>query len=289
MRRYGQIGSSGPALSDLGRVPDPALFQASIETRLVSMRERLDHRMSIRKIVFTMLALFAFSALFAATASAEETLLAFWLWNNVAVSELLSTTTKGSLTLRDTETIVGSAAVLCTAEVDGSVGVSGEDETTAVLNALGLETGALGTRALLGTGAAAGEEGSECKTVEGCAEGTAASPIEVNPLGLPWHTLLFLKADGTFLVLILGATEIGYELLCLILGINAEDTCKAPANDFEFEVVNDLEDVAIPANSETTPLATCTQSGGKATGHNIADELTFILPLEGLLSVSSEP
>lgn len=252
------------------------------------MRERVDQRM--RKIVFSLLALFAFGALFAATASAEETLLALWLWNNAEVLELLSTTTTGGITLEDTNAIAGLAgAVLCTATADGSVGANGEDETTEILNAANLAIGDLPSgRPLLGTGAASGE-GSECKRVAGCVEGTAASPIEVWVHGLPWHTTLFLDATtGLFLVLITGTGEIGYEILCLdIFGANHEDLCSAPNNDFEFEVVNDPEDVAIPEGAQTEPAANCT-TGGAGTGLNFADALTFILPLEGLLSVSSE-
>ena len=234
-----------------------------------------------------MLAVFAFGALFAATASAETTLLALWLWNNEPVTELISTHNFGELLLEDTETIAGVAAVICHAEVHGSVGVSGEDETTEILNADEEEVGALGHAALLGTGAASGL-GSECKRETACAEGTATSPIEVNPLGLPWHTLLYLKEDGTFLDLITGTGEIGYELLCLILGINAEDKCTSAENDFSVEIINDPEDAAIPANVFTEPKAVCTQSGGKATGNNESVALSTIEPLSGLLAVSSE-
>jgi hypothetical protein len=240
----------------------------------------------MRKLMLAMLALFALGAFFAATASAEETLLAEWLWNGSAVGELLSVTTTGGLTLEDTKTIAGAASVLCTATADGSVGANGEDETTEILNALGVAVAALGGLALLGTGAATGE-GSECKTTKTCGEGTVASPIEVNPIGLPWHSLLFLDAvTGKFLVLFTGTGGlIGYMLLCLVLLLNTEDTCTS--EDFEVEVFNDPEDVAIPAGAETSPLALCTQSN-ELTGRNIADALTFILPLEGLLSVSSE-
>jgi hypothetical protein len=239
----------------------------------------------MRKLMLAMLALFALGAFFAATASAEETLLAEWLWNGSAVSELLSVTTTGGLTLEDTKTLVGAASVLCTATADGSVGANGEDETTEILNALGVAVAALGGLALLGTGAATGE-GSECLAVKACKEGTAASPIEVWPVGLPWHSLLFLDAvTGKFLVLFTGTGGlIGYMLLCLVLEIDTEDTCTS--EDFEIEVFNDPEDVAFPAGAQTSPSALCTQSNEQS-ALNVVDELTFILPLEGLLSVSS--
>ena len=234
------------------------------------------------------LAAFALAALFATAASAEGTLLASWLWNGSPVVELLSTEIHGSITMEDTKTLAGAASVLCTVTADGSVGANGEAETTEILNAASEKVGtALGGLALLGTGAGSGE-GSECKTVKTCAEGTSASPIEVIPLGLPWHSLLFQhETTGTFLLLIFTEGELGYELLCLVLGINAEDKCTSTTKDYEIEVANEEEDAAIPASAQTEPLASCSM-GGAATGHNIMDELAFIKPLEGLLSVSAE-
>ena len=241
-----------------------------------------------------MLAVFAFGALFVTVASAAETtLLAEWLWNNAAIHELLSVETsstgeEGQILLEDQETPAGAAAVLCQAKAVGSVGENGEDEITEITAPNGRKISeTLGTGALLGTGVATGE-GSECKAEHACAEGSASSPIEVVPLGLPWHTLLMLdEPSKKFLVLLFTeGRNFGYELLCLVLLINTKDTCTQ--NDTEFEVVNDPEDVAIPANTFASPLATCSQSGGKATGVNEADTLTFILPLSGLLSVSSE-
>lgn len=242
--------------------------------------------MRIKKVIFAALAAFTFAAFFAATASAENTLLALWLWNGTEVTELLSVEVKGSTLLEDTKTVAGAVAVLCTATADGSVGSNGEDETTEILNALSEKIGTtLGGLALLGTGAGSGE-GSECKAVKACAEGTTSSPIEVTLLGLPWHSLLFQdETSGLALDLLFGATEIGYEVLCLILGVNAEDKCTAPNDDFEVEVLNEIEGAAIPANAGTSPMALCSQSG-EETGKNIADELTLIKPLEGLLSIA---
>jgi hypothetical protein len=242
----------------------------------------------IQTIVLASLAVCVIGALMASTASAETTLLAEWLLTGAAITELISTTTTGGLTMEDTKTIAGAAAFLCEATVDGSVGPNGEGESTEILNAAGVAVTALaGGLALLGTGAASGE-GSECKTVKTCAAGTAASPIEVWPIGLPWHTTLFLMENGEFLDLVEGTGgSIGYELLCLVLGLNTEDTCTSA--DFEFPVVNDATtgDASIPAGAESTPPALCTQSN-EETGLNIADAVTPILPLTGLLTVSSE-
>ena len=238
--------------------------------------------MSIRKLFWALLAVFACSMLSAAVASAEETLGAEWLVGGKPVLELLSTEFPGSLTLEDTKTIAGAAAILCTAKTVGSVGAAGEGETTEILNVVGEKVSdVLGQGvALLGTGAATGV-GSECREIKACAEGTTTSPIEIIPLGLPWHSVIFEDAViKKFLQLIYSANEIGYELLCLILGINAEDKCIAPENDFEVEIVNDPEFAAYPAGAETIPRALCTQSN-EETGRNIVDELTFLVLLTG--------
>ena len=251
----------------------------------------------MRKIIFATLVVFAFATQFAATAAAEETLLALWLRNNAEVVELLSIETKGSLLIEDDETIAGSAALLCTGIANGSVGPDGESEVIVILNSLNEEIdnfrellGEIGKEfnlALLGTGTGSGL-GSECRAEKGCAEGTASSPIEVWPMNLPWHGLLFLDSTtGRFLTLKESATKtIGFGLLCLVLGLNLEDEC-VTGGSLRLEVSNDPEDVAMAAGEETEPPFTCTQSN-KASGHAVIDELASILPLEGLLSVSSE-
>lgn len=240
-------------------------------------------------IVFAMLAVFAFSGLMAATAPAETTLLAEWLLNGAGITELISTTVTGGATFEDTKTIAGAAALLCEATVDGSVGPNGEAEATEILNAVGVAVGALGGLALLGTGAASGE-GSECKSISVCAAGTAASPIELWPLGLPGHGELFLMENGEMLALGVAGTMggiIGFELLCLVLGLNTEDTCTV--TDAEAPVVNDLTtgDAAGPIGAQTSPPQLCTQSNEES-GLDTADSTALILTLTGLLTVSSE-
>jgi hypothetical protein len=246
-----------------------------------------------RKIIFTMLAAFAFSALVASSAFAEETLLGAWLiGTGTELTTALTVEVTGALTLRDKETIAGAAALLCKAIVDGTVESNGEGADTEILNANKEKVGELGGLALLGTGAASGE-GSECVSVETCATGTAASPIEVWPIGLPWLQVLLLDAiPNLFLILLysINATfgNIGFELLCLVLGINTEDTCVSPGNAFDVEASNDPENVAILAGVGTTPNAKCSQSGNKESGEIIADELTELRLTSGeLLSISS--
>jgi hypothetical protein len=229
----------------------------------------------IQKVLWALLAVSAFGALIASSAFGETTLLAEWLANGAEITTNLATTTTGALLLEDTETIAGKAAVLCEGIFIGSVGANGKDETTEVQNLAKEKIGALGGLAL------------KCVAETACAAATEASPIEVWPIGLPWKTELFLMENGTFLDLVSGATTIGYELLCLVLGINTEDTCTA--TDGEVEVVNDTDtgDAAIPAAALVSPRFNCTQSG-KASGVNESDALASILLESGeLLTVSS--
>jgi hypothetical protein len=230
----------------------------------------------MRRLHLLLLAVFAvsaFGAVLVASASAEETLLAEWLVGAKEVTSTLKTEIKGTLLLEDTKTLLGAAAVECTATVEGTVGLDGENEAIAILNAAGTATGTplvVGS-GLIGNGAASGV-GSECKTETLCSAGTSASPIEVWPLGLPWSTLLFLMEPSKEilnLIYSLGAagSEVGYELLCLIGSINTVDECKAP--DFEVPVINNgtTGNAETPAGTKATPNAKCSQSG-EATGVN---------------------
>jgi hypothetical protein len=236
--------------------------------------------------VLALFAVFAFGAVLVASAAAETTLPANWLVDGGAIGGTLATEQTGSLLLEDTKTIAGAASVLCTGLVIGSVGPNGEDETAQILNAAGQATGELGNPSLVGNSST----GPDCVTEKLCATGSTTSPIEVWPIGLPWLTTLFLMENGEILDLIFSpsvAKLIGYELLCLVIGITTEDSCTS--EDFEIAVVNDVNgDAEIPVGAEASPRALCTQSG-EETGVNIADELALINLVNGkLLSVSSE-
>jgi hypothetical protein len=236
-------------------------------------------------VALALFAMFAFSAAFAVSASAETTLLAEWLVNGAKIVGELASETTGSLKLEDTKTAIGAAAVLCSAIADGTVGENGLDLIKEILNLAKEKIEALGGLALLGTGA-----GSDCVRVTGCEEGTATEPIEVWPVGLEWHTELFLMENGEILDLVNkeDGSVFGYELLCSVLLINTEDTCTA--TDSEFAVINDADtgDAAVPAGSIGLPLANCTL-GGLETGVNETDELAPITLTSGeLLTVSSE-
>jgi hypothetical protein len=175
----------------------------------------------------------------------------------------------------------------------GNLGPDGNGEVFEVLNATGNVIGTpLSGTALLGNGAASGV-GSECKTETLCSAGTSASPIEFWPVGLPWSTVLFLMEPSKEilnLIYSLGAagTEVGYELLCLVGGINVVDECKSL--DFEILVLNSVitGDEETPGGTRMTPNGTCSQSG-EASGisETVGGSLTRLLDGE-LLLVSSE-
>jgi len=237
----------------------------------------------VKSVLLAMLAVSALGMVLVTTASAaESTLEAFWLINgNKAVTQV-ATTTSGQILLEDNNTIAGAAAVLCSGILEGTIEPGGLGTVTKVLNLLEEEIGVLGGLALLGTGG-----GPDCVTEKVCAEGTAASPIEVFPLGLPWKTLLYLMQNNTILL----EVDFGkYELLCLVLGINTEDTCTAVSGN-GLEVLNDPEtgDAESPGGAIDEPLATCTM-GGANSGVNQLDELAFItsIPPGNLITVSSE-
>jgi hypothetical protein len=228
----------------------------------------------IHRAALTILATTAFVAVMVSSAFGETMLLAEWLANGAEITANLSITVTGALLLEDTETIAGKAAVLCEGIAIGSIGANGKGEITEIQNLSKEKIGVLGGL------------GVKCVAETGCAAATEASPIEVWPVGLPWKTELFLMENGTFLFLV-SATEVGYELLCLVLGINTENTCKA--SDGEIEVANDADtgDAAIPAGALVSPQFNCTQSGGKATGVFVSDELASILLTSGELSTVS--
>jgi hypothetical protein len=211
-------------------------------------------------VVLALFAVFALGALFASAASAETTLAAQWLHNGAAVTTTLATETIGNILLEDTG---AKAGLLCNGILDGTVSAAGKDETTEVLN-LSKEKIELGK---LGLSIAKGD----CVNTGGC-----GAPAEVWPEGLPWHTQLFLRENGTFADIITGSGlpggTFGYTSLCTVL-FDIEDTCTATLATVTVE--NDLEDAAVPANTKILPNANCTV-GGAGTGLNETDELTPI-------------
>lgn len=218
-----------------------------------------------------LVAVFAFSAMLAVTASAETTLVALWLVNGATVEANLASHTTGEILLEDTK--VG-AAVVCSGILVGTVGAEGKDEITEVQN-LAKETI---TQELVGLALL-------CETEKGCEKATEASPIEVWPESLPWPTLLFLmEKTGTeeFLNLV---EKAAYDLLCLILGVMAEDLCSAA--DTTFPIVNSPL-AETPTEQTGTPLATCTVGGAESGVNETVGAALITLVAGGELTVSSE-
>jgi len=230
----------------------------------------------MKKLYFiglTLLAVFAFSSVLVASASAETTLLAEWLFNGAAVTGTLTTEISGEISLEDNKApIVGKADVLCSGILDGWVDANGLDFVSEVLNLTTLVAVTLAAALL-------------CTTISGCEAATEASPIEVSPVGLPWSTLLVLVENGTFRDFITGS---GYEVLCLVLGINVEDTCTAALTSLLVENGTAPTGALTPAGTAATPNANCTL-GGAGTGVNtVQTEARVLDTAGGEITVSSE-
>lgn len=190
--------------------------------------------------MLALVAVFAFSAVAAATASAEATLLAEWLILGAGVTTLTSTEALGKILLEDT---VFKAAVECEGTFDGSVGPNGEDETTEVLTEATKEAVTLAKPFTTANG---------CKIVSGC---ESTQPVEVAPEELPWHTLLYLvESTGKFRDLVGKAS---YSVKCRILFITSTDECKN--ENGSFEVLASAE--GAEGTGSVTPGANCSVGG----------------------------
>jgi len=210
-----------------------------------------------------LLAVFAFSAILAVSASAAETLLAEWLVNGAVITALTSTETTGKLLLEDEKVpIAGKVAVVCEGILDGSVGPNGEDEITEVLTLAGV----LVTK----------EKPLSCPSQTAC-EG----PGSVFPVGLPWHTLLILEEVGLFKDIVRQATA-GYEVTCKVFGISSTDKCTALENS-GGKVSNTGTDVVLTPEA-ILPNGNCSLGGNGAGKIQVIEGL--IATLTGSLTVS---
>jgi hypothetical protein len=207
-----------------------------------------------------LVALFAFGALTAVSASAITFLLAEWLWNGSPVTTELATNSEGELLLEDTETTVGKAAVLCSGVLHGWVGPNSLDWISEVLS---LSNVAVNTTPLAASGLA-------CSGQTGC----GSSGTTVWAVNLGWETEVELGEDpsGQFFILLLphaGGGNVGWEVECTIVGVKVVDECTTPEGVAQLS----LDSTTLLANfSEAitelagAKLANCSQSGGKETG-----------------------
>jgi len=160
-----------------------------------------------------LLAIFAFSVVATATASAELFLLAEWLYNGAIIPSELLVESSGELLLEDNKVpILGKAMVLCSGILDGFVGPGSADLITELLN-LGKEP--------------ISKVGLSGLALEGCTNQENCPEPLVWAVNLPWETELELHEDPgpeeDYVVLILGKP--GWEIECM--GIGQSDECVA--------------------------------------------------------------
>jgi hypothetical protein len=223
-----------------------------------------------------LLAVFAFSAVLSASASAEITLLAEWLVNGVGVTTLTSVET---LLVEPTEfllvtLVLGIEAVDidCSGRFVGTVGPNGEDEITELLDLAGVNKI---SNNLVGTGL-------DCLLLNtiggsGC---NVNELVEFWPDNLPWHTNLFLMESGAFLDHIFGGgtepTEPGYHVICATTG--TENLCLGLSSTTMTNVAGGV----LGKFDATSEKAKCTTGEGDLTAEGVTKTLT------GTLTVSSE-
>ena len=249
----------------------------------------------IQVLGVALLALFAFGALTAVSASAVNTyLLAEWLLNGVAIgaSETNLVEIDGTLLMEDTKAVLGSpAAIRCTGSFDGWVGPNSLGYISEILSAA---EEPISTSPLTGLALT-------CTSETGCESNTA--PL-VYPVGLPWESeveLLEQSGEATNLrftdLLSTKASggKLGWEIEnCLVLGTSHEDECTATEAAAELTLAAGpvLLGTFSKAITELTgqSLVTCTGSGGQ-TGvlENFEGKGgTFLVAGGGELAASSE-
>jgi hypothetical protein len=164
-----------------------------------------------------MLAVFAFAAVLAASASAATFLLAEWLVGGSAVTSELLTETIGELLLEDTKTPLGAADVLCSGILDGWVGPNSLNWVTEVLSLNGT---AVSSTQLSGTALT-------CTNQANCEE-----PL-VWAAHLEWESEVELMEDTTTffadLVKSHSGTTVGWEVECMksIIGAITDECVSA--------------------------------------------------------------
>jgi len=223
-----------------------------------------------------LIAVFAFGVIAAASASAVEFLLAEWLVNGNPITTELATESEGELLLE--ETILGiKIDKLCSGIFVGTIGPTGEDKITELLN-LALEP--INLTALV-------ELGLECVNDQNCPE-----PL-VWAVHLPWNTLLELMVEGTetfFVDLISnsGAGNPGWYEICMGNSTSDECTTVEGASKVTNEAGGLVDGEFSEAFTELAglKLANCSTAGAE---HGIVEGLGTTLTSEGALTASSEP
>jgi hypothetical protein len=238
----------------------------------------------IQVLSVALLALFAFGALTAMSASAATFLLAEWLLNGVAIAAGASDLMEipGELLLTDLKGVLGSPSMfLCSWIFVGTVEAGSLGLITEVLSLAGVAIGSLTSGTAL-----------SCTAQEGCETNTNPS---VYPIGLPWETEAELMEDTTTFFADLLKTKangglLGWEVTnCLVLGTSNEDTCTTTEVGAELKLVGTaLLGTFSTAFTELAGLKNITcEKGGENSG--IAEgEGTYVVSGGGELAASSE-
>jgi hypothetical protein len=221
-----------------------------------------------------LVAIFAFGAVSAVTASAVEFLLAEWLVSGSPVSSVLLADVEGELALSETIPIINvKISALCSGTLDGTIGLTGEDTITELLT--------LGTTGTLVSSTPLVEPGLLCTNTENCPEPLAWAD------NLPWNTLLELMVDGTetFFVDLLTAASgnVGYHVVCMG-STGLEDLCQSA--EAGAKATNTAEGLDLEFSEAFNALAgfklaNCEKAGAEA---GTVEGLGFIL-----LTGSMEP
>jgi hypothetical protein len=230
----------------------------------------------------SLLALFAFGVLTAASASAAF-LLAEWLLNGVAITANDVVEITGELLLEDNKVpLIGKSAVLCSGSFDGWVGPNSLDWISEVLN---VAKEAISTTPLVGLALS-------CTAQTGCETNTAVS---VWPVGLPWTTEVELLEQGAeifFSDLLKSAngTQLGWEITnCLVLGAANEDECLTPEAAAQLTLEGTtLLGTFSEAFTLLNTLANATCKVGGANSGVSAGNAPFVVSGGGELTASSE-
>jgi hypothetical protein len=210
----------------------------------------------MKRLQMTVMFAVVLTAIMAASASAETTLLAEWLDTGVPVNTLTSVENIWSVIFGDTKL---GLRMRCSVTEDGSVGSNGEYEVTEwLVNGVAVS---LSKRLV-------------CTGLEGC-----EAPAEIAPEDLPWHSLMYLTEAGDFVGIQQSSSF--YSAKCKVLGISTEEECSPTLGTFRME--NGASGV-IPTG-EVTPLGSCSV-GGAGSGQQIFQTGSLTKALSGTLSVS---
>ena len=209
----------------------------------------------IHIVALALVAVLAFSALAAASASAHE-----WLFKTEKIAAALVSDTSGELLL---EEMKEKTQILCNGLFEGTVGPGAVDLITLVeglegknvehANELNKETGWISCEFIAH---------SPCEEANGAL-------ATVYPVNLPWETeLVAITVEGKEEIVdkIFNATKNpGYEIECKVAGLKGTVTCVGNTATLMTNAATGVEGEFDP-NSAVSPAAECTSILGKGEG-----------------------